>query len=91
MGDLVGGVPLEGTLEGKQLIENHPETEDIGAMVEADLLGGSLGAALREAAASAFGAGVGVTAAMGAALVVVAAVIAAATLGGSRAPSRFEH
>ena len=62
-----------------------------GAMVEADLLGGSLGAALREAAASAFGAGVGVTAAMGAALVVVAAVIAAATLGGSRAPSRFEH
>lgn len=62
-----------------------------GAMQEADRLGGALGEALRAAAASAFGAGVGVTAVMGAALVVIAAVIAAATLGGSRAPSRVEH
>ena len=48
---------------------------------------GSLGAALRDAAAHAFDAGVGVTALIGAALIVIAAVIAALTLGGRPKPS----
>lgn len=56
-----------------------------GAVHAADGLGGVLGASLRDAAAHAFDAGVGVTAYIGAGLVVIAALIAAATLGGSRA------
>lgn len=53
-----------------------------GAMNAAGELGGALGATLREAAATAFDAGVGVAAATGAVLVAVAAVVAATTLGG---------
>ncbi|MFT4135230.1 MFS transporter [Microbacterium sp.] len=51
-----------------------------GAVHAADELGGTLGAALADAATHAFEAGVGVTAFIGAALVVVAAVVAAMTL-----------
>ncbi len=60
-----------------------------GAVHAADELGGALGAGLRDAAAYAFDAGVGVTALIGAGLVVLAALVAATTLGGSRtaAPS----
>lgn len=55
-----------------------------GAMHAADAVGGEVGAALREAAAQAFDAGVATTALIGAGLVVVAAVVAAATLGRRR-------
>ena len=55
-----------------------------GAVHAAGELGGSTGAALFDAAAAAFDAGVTVTALIGAALVVIAGVIAATTLGGSR-------
>jgi DHA2 family multidrug resistance protein-like MFS transporter len=58
-----------------------------GAVHAAEQVGGSAGAALLEAAAHAFDAGVTVTALIGAALVVTAGVIAATTLGGSRQKS----
>lgn len=60
-----------------------------GAMHTADVLGGELGAALRDAASHAFDAGVTVTALIGAVLVAVAAVVAATTLGRGR--SRQGH
>jgi len=52
-----------------------------GAMHTADSLGGEMGAAVRDAAAHAFDAGVTVTALIGAALVAIAAVVAATMLG----------
>src|SRR6185312_1768689 len=55
-----------------------------GAVHAADEIGGSLGEAVRDAAAHAFDAGVGTTALIGAGLVVLAAVIAAMTLGRRR-------
>lgn len=63
----------------------HARETLAGAMRVADDLGGAMGAAVREAAASAFDAGVTVTALLGAGFVVLAAVIAAVTLGRSRA------
>ncbi|MGC5222635.1 MFS transporter [Micromonospora sp. DT81.3] len=53
-----------------------------GAVAASEGLEEALGQALRDAAAHAFDAGVGVTALIGAGLIVVAAVIAALTLGG---------
>ncbi|MCP2636627.1 MFS transporter [Microbacterium sp. HD4P20] len=58
-----------------------------GAVQAAAEIGGVTGAALQEAAAHAFDAGVTVTALIGAGLVVLAGVIAATTLGGSRSKS----
>ncbi|WP_106814180.1 MFS transporter [Microbacterium timonense] len=58
-----------------------------GAVHAAHGVGGEAGAALQEAAAIAFDAGVTVTALIGAVLVVLAGVIAATTLGGSRQKS----
>jgi DHA2 family multidrug resistance protein-like MFS transporter len=55
-----------------------------GAMAKADAIDPALGAALRDAAAHAFDAGVGVAALIGVALIVMAALIAATTLGGTR-------
>lgn len=62
-----------------------------GATHAADEIGGSLGQALMDAAASAFDLGVTTTALIGAALVVLAAVIAATTLGGTRTAAAVEH
>ncbi|MGZ0710590.1 MFS transporter (plasmid) [Coraliomargarita sp. W4R53] len=62
-----------------------------GATHVADDLGGTLGAAVSDAAAYAFDAGVGVTALIGAGLVVLAAVVAAVTLEGTRTASAVEH
>jgi DHA2 family multidrug resistance protein-like MFS transporter len=56
-----------------------------GAVAAAAELDATLGDQVRDAAARAFDAGVGVTACIGAGLVVLAAVVAATTLGGSRA------
>jgi len=56
-----------------------------GAMRVAEEVGGAAGAAVRDAAASAFDGGVTVTALIGAGFVVLAAVVAAVTLGRSRA------
>ncbi len=53
-----------------------------GAVAGSSALDDALGQALRDAAAHAFDAGVGVTALIGAGLIVIAAVIAALTLGG---------
>ena len=53
-----------------------------GAVAASHTLDDTIGQALRDAAAHAFDAGVGVTALIGAGLIVVAAVIAALTLGG---------
>ena len=44
LGDLVGGVALEGSPEAEELVEHHPQAEDVGAPVESlpaseDLLG----------------------------------------------------
>lgn len=58
-----------------------------GAVVTAEDIGGSVGAALQEAAAHAFDGGVLVTGLIGAGLVVIAAVIAATTLGGKHESS----
>jgi DHA2 family multidrug resistance protein-like MFS transporter len=55
-----------------------------GAMHTADTLGGTLGEAVRDAAAHAFDSGVTVTALIGAGLVAIAAIVAATTLGRSR-------
>ncbi|MGO1768909.1 MAG: MFS transporter [Microbacterium sp.] len=55
-----------------------------GAMNAADDLGGALGRALREAAATAFDGGVTVTALIGAALIATAGVVAATTLRASQ-------
>ncbi|MET0736141.1 MAG: MFS transporter [Microbacterium sp.] len=55
-----------------------------GAVHVADGIGGALGAAVRQAAAEAFDAGVGVTALIGAILVGIAAVVAAVALGRKR-------
>ena len=62
-----------------------------GAVAAADGLDPQLAQALRDAAAHAFDAGVGVTALIGAALIVIAAVIAALTLGGRPQTVRVEH
>jgi DHA2 family multidrug resistance protein-like MFS transporter len=62
-----------------------------GAVAASHGLDEALGRALRDAAAHAFDAGVGVTALIGAALIVVAAVIAALTLGGRPTTARVEH
>ena len=62
-----------------------------GAVAAADGLDPQLAQALRDAAAQAFDAGVGVTALIGAALIVIAAVIAALTLGGRPQTVRAEH
>jgi DHA2 family multidrug resistance protein-like MFS transporter len=56
-----------------------------------DTLDEALGQALRDAAAHAFDAGVGVTALIGAGLIVVAAVIAALTLGGRQKRVPVDH
>ncbi|QAY61100.1 MFS transporter [Microbacterium protaetiae] len=58
-----------------------------GAIAVADELGGEVGTALRDAAAAAFDAGVGVTAFIGAGLMAIAAVLAAIML----TPSRGRH
>jgi DHA2 family multidrug resistance protein-like MFS transporter len=55
-----------------------------GAVAKAGALDPALGSALRDAAAHAFDAGVGVAALIGVALIVIAAVIAATTLGATR-------
>jgi DHA2 family multidrug resistance protein-like MFS transporter len=62
-----------------------------GAVAASHGLEDTLGQALRDAAAHAFDAGVGVTAIIGAGLIVVAAVIAALTLGGRPNTVRVEH
>ena len=62
-----------------------------GAVAESHTLDETLGQALRDAAAHAFDAGVGVTALIGAGLIVIAAVIAALTLGGRPQTVRVEH
>jgi DHA2 family multidrug resistance protein-like MFS transporter len=62
-----------------------------GAVAASHGLDETVGQALRDAAAHAFDAGVGVTALIGAALIVVAAVIAALTLGGRPNAVRAEH
>lgn len=62
-----------------------------GAVAASHGLDETLGQALRDAAAHAFDAGVGVTALIGAGLIVVAAVIAATTLGGHPSTERAEH
>ena len=62
-----------------------------GAVAASDTLEEALGQALRDAAAHAFDAGVGVTALIGAGLIVVAAVIAAFTLGGRQKRVPVEH
>jgi DHA2 family multidrug resistance protein-like MFS transporter len=62
-----------------------------GAVAASHGLDDTLGQALRDAAAHAFDAGVGVTAIIGAGLIVVAAVIAALTLGGRPNTVRVEH
>ena len=60
-----------------------------GAMSSADALDPALAQQLRDAAAHAFDAGIGVTALIGAGLIVIAAVIAATTL--ERTASAPEH
>ncbi|WP_439592463.1 MFS transporter [Microbacterium sp.] len=73
---LPAGLPVEAA---------HAAGETLaGAVHAADEIGGSLGAAVQDAAAHAFDAGVGTTALIGAGLVVLAAVIAAMTLGRRR-------
>ncbi len=62
-----------------------------GAVAGSDALDEVLGQALRDAAAHAFDAGVGVTALIGAGLIVVAAVIAALTLGGRQKRVPVDH
>ena len=62
-----------------------------GAVAASSSLDATLGQALRDAAASAFDAGVGVTALIGAGLIVVAAVIAMVTLGGRTKTVRLDH
>ena len=62
-----------------------------GAVAASQTLDASLGQALRDAAASAFDSGVGVTALIGAGLIVIAAVIAALTLGGRTPHAPAEH
>jgi DHA2 family multidrug resistance protein-like MFS transporter len=62
-----------------------------GAVAGSNTLDETLGQALRDAAAHAFDAGVGVTALIGAGLIVIAAVIAALTLGGRQKRVPVEH
>lgn len=62
-----------------------------GAVAASNTLDDTLGQALRDAAAHAFDAGVGVTALIGAGLIVIAAVIAALTLGGRQKRVPAEH
>jgi DHA2 family multidrug resistance protein-like MFS transporter len=62
-----------------------------GAVAASHTLDETLGQALRDAAADAFDAGVGVTALIGAGLIVVAAVIAALTLGGRQKRASVEY
>ncbi|HWT34267.1 MAG TPA: MFS transporter [Microbacterium sp.] len=63
----------------------HARDTLAGAVHAADRIGGPIGDALRQAAASAFDSGVTVTAVIGALVVVLAGVVAAVTLGRSRA------
>lgn len=65
-------------------LASHARETLAGAMNAADSLGGEAGAALRDAAAAAFGGGVAATAYIGAALVVLSGLIAAVTLGRRR-------
>jgi DHA2 family multidrug resistance protein-like MFS transporter len=62
-----------------------------GAVAGSHQLEEAVGQALRDAAATAFDAGVGVTALIGAGLIVIAAVIAAVTLGGRATRTQVEH
>jgi MFS transporter, DHA2 family, multidrug resistance protein len=62
-----------------------------GAVAASHTLDDTMGQALRDAAAHAFDAGVGVTALIGAGLIVVAAIIAALTLGGKAKRAPAEH
>ncbi|SDH12998.1 MFS transporter [Microbacterium pygmaeum] len=62
-----------------------------GAVAASHTIDVTLGQALRDAAAHAFDAGVGVTALIGAGLIVIAAVIAALTLGGTPRREPAEH
>ncbi len=62
-----------------------------GAVAASDTLDETLGQALRDAAAHAFDAGVGVTSLIGAGLIVVAAIIAALTLGGRQKREPVDH
>ncbi|WP_375383992.1 MFS transporter [uncultured Microbacterium sp.] len=62
-----------------------------GAVAASETLDQAMGQALRDAAAHAFDAGVGVTALIGAGLIVVAALIAAFTLGGRHKPVPVDH
>jgi DHA2 family multidrug resistance protein-like MFS transporter len=78
--DLPAGIPQDAATHARDTLA--------GAMNAADELAGPIGDALRQAAASAFDAGVTVTAVIGAAFVVLAAVVAAVTLGKSRASQK---
>jgi DHA2 family multidrug resistance protein-like MFS transporter len=70
----------------------HASRETLaGAVAASHTLDEPLGQALRDAAAHAFDAGVGVTSLIGAGLIVVAAVIAALTLGGRAKREHVEH
>ncbi|KAA9110635.1 MFS transporter [Microbacterium rhizomatis] len=62
-----------------------------GAVAASHTLDETMGQALRDAAAHAFDAGVGVTALIGAGLIVIAAAIAALTLGGRAQHAPVEH
>ena len=65
-------------------LAEHAQETLAGAMNAADALGGSVGSALRDAAAHAFDGGVVATSLIGTGLLVVAVVVAASTLGTSR-------
>jgi len=71
-----GGVP--------ESLARHAQETLAGAMNAADELGGSVGSALRDAAAAAFDGGVVATSLIGTGLLVLAVVVAASTLGSSR-------
>lgn len=65
-------------------LAEHAQETLAGAMNAAEELGGSVGEALRGAAAAAFDGGVTATSLIGTGLLVIAAVVAASTLGSSR-------
>jgi DHA2 family multidrug resistance protein-like MFS transporter len=78
---LPAGIPVDSADASRETLA--------GASAAADALAPALGQQLRDAAAHAFDAGVGVTALIGAGLIVIAAVIAATTL--ERTASAPEH
>jgi DHA2 family multidrug resistance protein-like MFS transporter len=80
---LPAGLPADATAAARETLA--------GAVAASDTLDDALGQALRDAAAHAFDAGVGVTAIIGAGLIVIAAVIAASTLGGRQKREPVEH